>query len=291
MLSMTGFGAGECRRHGKLVKVMASSINRKQADFRISLPRELAFLERDVRDQLKACVQRGAVNVVVELCDEDGVAAKTHVNLELAKSCWANLQALRRELGIAEPPTLRDLLAMPEIFTVGAPPLPEADLRELALTALTAALAGLCATRRGEGAALQADLLERHARLGRILARVNAKAPDVPRYYREKLLQRLKEFGADLPVDDDRLAREVTFFADRADITEEITRLTSHLQQLAELLKADDSMGRKLDFLIQELSREINTLGAKASDKDIAVCVVDFKTELERIREQVQNLE
>ncbi len=291
MLSMTGYGSGESRRSGKQVNIVASSINRKQVDFRVSLPRELMFLEPDIRDVLKSRINRGAVNVLVDFTDEGGTPTETQLNLPLARSCWQNLMTLQEELKIAEPPTLKDLLAVPDIFTLGAPPLPEEELRAMTMEALTETMTGLMKTREVEGKALQQDLIARRKTLKDVLAGILELAPRVPVAYREKLEQRLQEFKADVPFEEERLLKEVMLFADRADITEETTRLASHLDQMLTLFDADGVIGRKLDFLIQEMVREINTIGSKCSDQDIAIAVVDFKTELERIREQAQNIE
>ncbi len=291
MLSMTGYGDGKCQRHGKQISVLANSVNRRQLDLRISLPRALAFLERDFRERLKHQIQRGVVTVLVDYCEEGGELRETRLNLPLAKSCWRHLQTLQQELGLDKGPTLGDLLAVPEIFTLGASELPEDELRSMALEALDAAIAGLMASRKTEGEALQADLEQRRRNLAEILDQISALAPRVPQHYREKLLQRLREFDAKLPVDDDRLLKEVLYFADRADVTEEITRLASHLEQMRQIFAAAGPVGRKLEFVVQELMREINTVGAKGSDQEIAVCAVEFKSELERIREQVQNIE
>ncbi len=135
MRSMTGYGSGETRGHGKQISILANSINRKQADFRLSLPRELVIIEPDLRDALKKSIGRGAVNVMVELTDEGGTPSQTQVNLPLAKSCWENLKTLERELELEQPPTLSDLMAVPDIFTVGAPPLPEEELRSMTMIA------------------------------------------------------------------------------------------------------------------------------------------------------------
>ena len=291
MLSMTGYGTAEEHHNGLVLTMLVNSCNRKQTDFRISLPPELQFAEPNIRQHLGHHVKRGMVNVQVELSSESEATTELHINRPLARSLWKDLQELCRELELPDKPGLQHLLSAPEVLAPGMQLPPPETLMDMLTSALEKAVEGLIETRRQEGAHLKQDFKERLEKLHEILARIRAQAPRVPRYYGEQLRQRLDEHLPDLPVDEDALLREVALVAERCDITEEITRLQSHLEQFEPLLENDGVIGRKMDFLVQELFRETNTIGSKAHDSLIATAIVDFKTELDRIREQARNIE
>ncbi len=291
MYSMTGYGNGQCKRHGKKITVMASTINRKQMDLRISLPKELLQFEQEFRKRVTRDIHRGAVTVLVDFTDEAGIPTNAAVNIPLAKSLWESLKTLKQELGVEQELKLTDLLAVPEVFMVGAPEISEAELLSMAMEALEPAITGVMETREEEGNALHEDIVQRRENLVAILREIEKLAPRVPEIYRNRLNARLAELDGEIGVDDERILKEVMFFGERSDVTEETIRLASHLEQMLHLFDTEGPIGRKLDFLIQELVREINTIGSKATDKDIAMQVVEFKAELERIREQVQNIE
>lgn len=290
---MTGHGRGECAQSGYKVAVEVSSVNRKQSEITVHLPRELEILEAQVRDAVNQVVARGRLAVRVTLHTADNAAGgQVRVNTALAKAYAVELKKLSLELKLKDAVTLENLLRCPGVLQAEGG-LEEAEALWPAMEkALQGALAGLCKMREREGANLAKDLSARIKLIQQAWTRVKKHAPEVQVRYREQLLQRIKMAGLEtVAADDERLLKEVVLFADRSDITEEVTRLQSHFQQFADCLKAKEPVGRTLDFLAQEINREINTIGSKANDAVIAREVVTMKTELERFREQVQNVE
>jgi uncharacterized protein (TIGR00255 family) len=290
MLSMTGFGNGETVRDGRKLSVVVNTVNRKQLDVRLTLPRELAHKEADIRKRINTVLSRGAVTFCAEF-DVDEQPSTVGINLPLAKDLWRQMNVLREELGVAEDLKMSDLFSVPEIFAIGGTDLSVEDMESMLEEAVTPALDALVESRKREGEALKVDVTQRRQILVDLFEKIKATVPQVPGLYRERLLARIKEFDAKLEIDEERLIKEVLIFADKSDVSEEMTRLESHLDQMDGMFQLDDSVGRKLDFLIQEMGREINTTGAKAAHKDVTKLVVDFKAELEKIREQIQNVE
>ena len=290
MISMTGYGTVEGHFQGKRITINISSVNRKHSDFRFSIPRDLFFMESDLRSALSDFVQRGAVNVSIELSDDDSKDAEVHYNNALIKASWESLTKLAKELGTNEP-TMNDLLQIPDLFNPMPPDFNSDELKNKIFDLYKEALNELIETRKVEGGRIKVDLEERRQNLIHFLSEIVKQAPQVSVNYREKLIQRINAIDEELGMDEEKILKEIMFFVERSDITEETTRLASHIEQMHILFNTKGPIGRKLDFLIQELVREINTIGSKANDKDIAHFVVEFKTELERIREQVQNIE
>jgi len=292
MKSMTGYGRGEGARHGLKITVEVSSVNRKQTEVAVNLPRDLEVLEAQIRDEINRRVSRGRVTVRVALQGAPGAAGKTRVDLALAKSYTRDLRRLGKELGLDDAITL-DLLARLPGVVQPAEDISEAEeLWPATSAALHAALDMMLQMRQREGAFLAKDLKKRITQMRRGVARVQRLVPQVVQHYRAQLLQRIQEAGLPAPgLDEERLLKEVFYFADRSDVTEELTRLQSHFQQFDDCFKSAEPVGRTLDFLSQEMNREINTLGAKASNSQISREVVHLKAELEKFREQVQNVE
>jgi len=289
---MTGYGRGECARGGLKVTVELSSVNRRQAEFAVTLPRELELLENQVRDLINRHVARGRVSGRVSLqLGSDGAAAKQHINAPLAAAYARELSRLAKELRLAGPVTLDHLVRAPGVFQTDETLAALEDLWPVVRQALTRALRALVKMREREGAHLARDLAARVAVMRRCAARIRAQAPRAAARYRRQLLQRLRAAGLAAAADDERLLKEVVLFADRVDIVEELTRLESHFRQFDACRKSGQPVGRMLDFLAQEMNREINTIGSKANDAGIARQVVVLKAELERFREQAQNVE
>lgn len=289
---MTGHGRGAAQSGGIRVEVEISSVNRKQLDLSCVLPRALAFLESRVQEVASAALVRGRVTIDVAVKRARDSHGAVRVDEALAAEYLGALRALSRKLKLpADAVTLRDIVAQPGVLRVEAP---EEDV-ELVWPALRAALEqalkGHTAMREREGKKLAADLTRRAARLGKLLGLIRRAAPGVAGRYRVALLSRVRAALQELPVPEERIEREIVLFADRSDVSEELTRLDSHLDQVGVMLRGRDPAGRSLDFLAQELLREINTIGSKANDAEIAGRVVEFKAELERFREQVQNIE
>ena len=293
MKSMTGYGRGECTAKGARITVELNSVNRKQAEVSLSVPSELESIEPDLRDLILASVSRGRVSgrVVLQYTGASRASAVA-VNETQAKAYRRELSKLAKSLKIPDNLSLDSLLRLPGVLESAQPTLDAKAFRAPIKSALGQALEGLLSMREKEGGNLGRDLAKRLAKLRRIVKRVAKLAPDVLKHHRERLIERLKKANVDVPdMDDDRLLREIVYYTDRTDITEELTRLGSHFVQLEECLSDVVPVGRKLDFLAQEMFREINTIGSKANDANISSEVVTLKTELEKIREQVQNVE
>lgn len=291
MNSMTGFGHGTSSRLPHTIDVQISSYNRKQLDIRVKSSRGLESVEKEIRDLVAAAVSRGSVFVNINRTAEGEGAAEVHVDAELARQVQVAAAGIAAALEIDGTITIRDLLAIPDLVTVRSSELPEADTLALVREATQTALAGFTAMRAVEGEAMLTDLSGRRETLRDMLQKIREIGPKIVDRYREKLFERVAELVEGIEHDDERLHREVVVFADRCDITEELIRQDSHLQQMQTLFDDSEPVGRKLDFLIQEMVREINTIGSKSQDAETARIVVDFKTELDRIREQVQNVE
>ncbi|MBT3914015.1 MAG: YicC family protein [Verrucomicrobia bacterium] len=293
MKSMTGYGRGECTAKGASITVELNSVNRKQAEVSLSVPSELESIEPDLRDLILASVSRGRVSgrVVLQYTGSSRASAVA-VNETQAKAYRRELSKLAKSLEIPDNLSMEGLLRLPGVLENTQPTLDAKAFRAPIKSALGQALEGLLSMREKEGGNLGRDLAKRLAKLRRIVKRVAKLAPDVLKHHRERLIERLKKTNVEVPdMDDDRLLREIVYYTDRTDITEELTRLGSHFVQLEECLSDVVPVGRKLDFLAQEMFREINTIGSKANDANISSEVVNLKTELEKIREQVQNVE
>lgn len=291
MRSMTGFGRGEATANGWKVDVELSGVNRKQADISVNLPAALMELEAEARNLLTKAVSRGRIGAKVTLSHTDAGDNRLLFDEDLARQYVAAAKRLSQETGIDTRITAADLFRAPGIFKIdelGARP---DDVREALMSALGSALSQLVRMQQDEGSHLRADLEARLDCIVREVEGITALAPLVPIGHRQNLMKRLGESGLELDLGDERLVREIALFAERCDVTEELTRLASHVALFRTYLASDEPMGRNLDFLCQELNRELNTIGSKANDAGIARCVVHSKTELEKIREQVQNVQ
>ena len=288
---MTGFGRGSAVTGAWLAKVELSTVNRKQAEVVVQLPRELAQIEGRIRKQVQGTVSRGRVQVSVNLEHAEGGPAAVQVDAPLASAFEAAFIALSGLIGRDVVPSAADFLRQPGVLAIGSREM-DAESAWLAIEpALDEALAQLTTMRTREGADLLADFTARLHTLDVLRQRIAAAAPDRPLRQRELLLKRLRDLGLELDPTDERVLKELALFADRCDITEELTRLDSHCAKFREYMQAAEPPGRALDFLCQEIFREFNTIGSKANDAAIAQTIVEAKTELEKIREQVQNVE
>ncbi|MBT3289187.1 MAG: YicC family protein [Victivallales bacterium] len=292
MHSMTGYGRGMAEREGTRVAVQIAAVNsKKQAEIRFSIPRELGGLEPFVRKQLKERVERGSLNVGLSYeLGPEWRGRSVVLDLEVASHVLAELREFARREHLAIDIRVGELVAVPGVVQ-HQNELPDDLLRELAQEAITKAVDELDVMREAEGAALAADLKGRCAKLQGLAAEVAARADLAQTQHHDRLRERIAKLGLELATDDERLAREVAFHVDRSDVTEELVRLRSHFEQFTVLLEQAGAVGRKLDFIAQEMSREIGTLGAKTIDSEISTQVIDFKVELGRIREQVLNVE
>lgn len=290
---MTGYGRGECSESGFKITVELSSVNRKQSEISFALPREMEMLEAPMRDLINRHVARGRLNVRVGLhSGASNLSAQMHLNVPLAKAYARELGRLSRQLKLPGQVTLDHLVRAPGVFQTDEQIVEEQDFWPCVQKALQRALLTLVKMREREGVHLAQDLAKRIAIMRKATTRIQGHAPKVAKRYREQLIERVKTAGLATPAeDDDRLLKEIVYFADRSDITEELTRLQSHFQQFQDCQKSGEPVGRTLDFLAQEMNREINTIGSKANDSLISREVVTLKAELERFREQAQNVE
>ena len=293
MKSMTGYGRGECAQDGFKITVELSSVNRKQAEVSVTLPRELEQLETQIRDVINRHIARGRVNARVSLHAAEGkISARNHINELLAKAYAAELKRLAKQLKLSGEVTLDQVLRAPGVFQTDEDLAGTEDLWPAVEKALNQALAALLKMREREGAHLAKDLTTRIGVMSNAVAKIRKQTPTTAENYRQNLLARIKSTGIEnIALDDERLLKEVVLFADRSDISEELTRLQSHFQQFEDCRKSKEPVGRTLDFLAQEMNREINTIGSKANDAVISREVVTLKAELEKFREQAMNVE
>lgn len=290
---MTGYGRGDCSQDGFKITVELSSVNRKQSEISINLPREMEMLEAQIRDLINRYIARGRLTVRVALhSGASKLSARMHLNVPLAKAYARELSRLSKQLNLPGPVTLDQLARAPGVFQTDEQIAEEEDFWPAVEKALRQALAALVRMRQREGAHLTQDLSKRITLMRKAAAQVQKHAPGVAKRYRQQLLERIQSAGLEAPgAEDDRLLKEVVYFADRSDISEELTRLQSHFQQFDDCRKSKEPVGRMLDFLAQEMNREVNTIGSKANDSLISREVVTLKAELEKFREQAQNVE
>jgi uncharacterized protein (TIGR00255 family) len=293
MKSMTGYGRGDCSQDSFKVTVELSSVNRKQTEISVNLPREMELLEAPIRDLIHRYVARGRLTVRVSLHAGAGKsAARMHLNIPLARAYARELNRLARQLKLPGPVTLDQLARAPGVLQTDAELAVEEDFWPAVRKALEQALPRMIKMREREGAHLAQDLARRMAVMRKAAAQIQKQAPTVAERYRLQLIERIRSAGLEAPAaDDERLLKEVVYFADRSDISEELTRLRSHFRQFEDCRRSSEPVGRMLDFLAQEMNREINTIGSKANDSLISHEVVTLKAELERFREQAQNVE
>ena len=290
MRSMTGYGRGDADYAGAKFSVELNSVNRKQSDIVMNLPRDLAGLEPRIRQAINEQISRGRMNVLVVM-HQGANGAALALDTALARSYHEAMLTLQKELSAPGEITIGTILQAPGVMRSPEQSIDADDAWPVVQRALGTALNELIKMREREGKHLAKDLIHRLKTLRKEIKEIRALYPEVVKKYRAVLRERLEKAGLDLPLDDERLLKEVTIFADRSDISEELTRLESHLAQFAHHLRKNEPVGRTLEFITQEIFRELNTLGAKSNDAGISQHVVACKSELEKIREQIQNLE
>lgn len=277
---------------GRRISVECASVNRKGIEIAVALPKPLAILEPRIREEVQRVVRRGRVNITITLEDAGATAQQSIVDKSVARRVLAELQELQEELSLSGQISLELILRSPGVLKNPTEEIlvPE-ELWPSLQTALAQALERLSLMRRKEGAHLVSDLVKRVRLLESAAKAIRSRVPAILRARRDHLKRRLEELGSPVDADDPSLARELALMAERSDITEELTRLESHFAQCREALAGTEPAGRALDYLAQEMFREFNTLGNKAGDATISRRVVQSKAELDRIREQVANLE
>ncbi|MGH8023915.1 MAG: YicC/YloC family endoribonuclease [Limisphaerales bacterium] len=293
MKSMTGYGRGECARDGFKITVELGAVNRRQSEISINLPRELELLESPVREAIHARIARGRVTARISVHSGEGQScARMHINKRLAAAYADELSRLAKQLKLEGGVTLDQVVRAPGVFQSDEELVEAEHIWPTVRKSLDQALTALVKMREREGSHLATDLAARIGIMRKAVEKIRKQAPLTAENYRRQLLERVKAAGIDsIASDDERLLKEIVLFADRADIAEELTRLRSHFQQFDDCRKSAEPVGRTLDFLAQEMNREINTIGSKANDAVISREVVTLKAELERFREQAQNVE
>ena len=289
--SMTGYGKGEARQDDITVTVEIKTVNHRYADISVKLPRTFLSLENGVRKQVAAVVGRGKVDVYVnyELASEAQVVPK--LNNELAVAYHKLFVELAGNLNLQDRISIDHIINQRDVVRVEEAEIDEATLETCLRSATAGALESLLAMRTAEGEETRKDIEDRLNVTETILAQIEQRAPQVPAEWQERLTERLERLQQNVEWDPQRVAQEIAVYTDRCDISEEITRFKSHLVQFRGMLDDQEPVGRRMDFLVQELNREVNTMGSKSNDAELTTAVVTLKSELEKIREQVQNIE
>jgi len=290
MQSMTGYGRRQLSVDGREMTVEVKTVNHRFLDLSFRMPRNLGFLEELIRKELPRNLKRGHVDVFIAYRNTRSDAREVRVDESLLKAYQEAMEKAAVQVSAENDIRLSHMVQLPEVLTVQEKEEDQEAVTALAAQALSLALEDVKAMRAREGEALKADLTFHLQELERLAALIANQAPEVAKAYRSRLEARLAQLPIE-PVEPQRLAQEVAIFADKCAIDEELSRLSSHVAQFYQMLEAKGETGRKLDFLVQELNREINTIGSKASDAAITQWVVDAKSEIEKLREQVQNVE
>ena len=289
--SMTGYGRAVQTIDGREITVELRSVNNRYLDCTVKLPRMFSFAEDSVKNRVKAAVSRGKVDVYIGVNAAQAADVQVAVNRPVLESYLAALRQIESEYGVRDDVTVMSLARLPDVFSVEKTEEDEQKLTQDILSVAEEAISRYNTMRETEGAALEADLRGRAATILERVALVEARSPVTVAEYRERLRQKMQEVLQNTAIDEGRILQEAAIYADRIAVDEETVRLRSHLAQLGDMLTKGGAIGRKLDFLLQELNREANTIGSKCNDLELSNIVVDMKAELEKIREQTQNIE
>jgi uncharacterized protein (TIGR00255 family) len=288
---MTGYGRGQSVQNGSKYSAELNSVNRKQSDIVVTLPRELSELEARIRDVVLTEVARGRLNVVITCHHSPSAPQNLALDAGLARTYYRAMLDLQKELKAVGEISIETVLRAPGVLRVPEEHISPDKAWPQIETALKEALRELVKMREHEGKHLAKDLIQRLKSVRGCARKIGQLQPGVEKRYRQTLQERIERAGIDVPIEDERLVKEIVFFADKSDISEELTRLESHFIQFAHHLRKREAVGRTLEFMCQEIGREFNTLGAKANDVEISQLVVICKAEMEKIREQIQNIE
>ena len=289
--SMTGYGRAVETVNGREFTVEVRSVNNRYLDCNVKMPRMVSFAEDAVKQAVKAAVSRGKVDLFITIKSEADADTKVTLNASVLRGYLDAMHQMVEEFGVQDDISVSTVSRLPDIFTVEKPEVDEDALKADLMSVVAKALEGYNAMRATEGAALDADLRSRGNTILELVSQVEAGNAQTVVDYRARLENKLKEVLANTAIDESRILTEAAIFADKVAVDEETVRLRSHLEQMNHMLTAGGAMGRKLDFLLQEMNREANTIGSKCTDVRLARIVVDIKAELEKIREQTQNIE
>ncbi len=290
--SMTGYGKAEGVLAGRKFTVEMKSVNHRFLEIAIRMPQFLSPLETEMKRRMGEKLSRGKIDVSIRIGDGDAVSeSRLALNLPLVRNYYALLNQLKEEFNIDENISLAALTGMRDVFVPAEIVEEPADLWEGVSSVLNEAVESLSMMRRKEGESLTLDLKNRLKEIASFLERIDVRVPAVVSDYQNRLSERIRELTAGVALDEVRLLQEVAIMAERSDITEEIVRFRSHVSQFYDLLAGEDAAGRKIDFLLQEMGREVNTIGSKSGDVEISRLVVEIKSELAKLKEQAQNIE
>ena len=289
--STTGYGRAVETVNGREFTVELRSVNNRYLDCNVKLPRSLTFAEEAVKQAVKATISRGKVDVFITVRSEGASDVKISLNTAMVEGYLTAMKQMVADYNVQDDISVSILSRMPDVFTVEKPEVDEQQLLADLLSVVQQALVNYDAMREAEGKALENDLRSRGNTILELVAQVEAGNGQTVSDYRIRLENKLKEVLSNTAIDESRILTEAAIFADKVAVDEETVRLRSHLEQMNNMLTAGGAIGRKLDFLLQEMNRESNTIGSKCSDVRLARIVVDIKAELEKIREQTQNIE
>lgn len=289
--SMTGFGRAEEVLNGRDILVEIRSVNHRYYEFSSRIPRAYGYIEEKLKSLLNGRIARGKTEVSVTVSSVEGKEAVIEVNEAIASGYVDALRKANEKLGLTDDITLSQMMRLPDIFTVRKVQDDEDQVWQDVKAVTEKALDNFVRMRETEGVRMKEDLLFRLENIEKMVSDVEVRSPEVNAVYRDRLYNKIKEVLADKNVDESRLLTEAAIFADKTAVDEETVRLRSHINQFRSMLELDEPVGRKLDFLIQEFNREANTIGSKAQDAKITKTVVELKSEIEKIREQIQNIE
>lgn len=289
--SMTGYGRQKGENERWEVQVEIKSVNHRYLDLNVKVPRIYSFLEEPIKTAVSAAVARGKVDIYLSITAKEGGDVKVSPNLALAGEYLRALEQVRDTYSLKDDISVMELAHMPDLLTVAREEPDAEEVKAQVLEVLGRALEEYNAMRRTEGERLCEDIARRGQEIGKMVDQVEQRSPQSVEEYRQKIAQRMTEILGDSDIAEQRILAEAALFADKVSVTEEVVRLRSHLSQLQKMVQGDAPVGRKLDFLVQELNREANTIGSKANDYELAQIVIEIKAEIEKIREQIQNLE
>lgn len=289
--SMTGYGAAEEILNGRNIRVEIKSVNHRYFEYSARVPRSCGFLEEKLKRLLSGVISRGKVDVGVMIQTVEGANEEITINKEVAKSYIEALRSVKDEFDLVDDLSLSVVAKFPDVFTVVKAQTDEDALWADVESVAKKAAAAFVEMRQTEGEKMKADVLNRAAYIEEKVGFIEKRSPETVKEYRERLYNKMLEVLEGKQIDEARIIQEAAIYSDKVAVDEETVRLRSHIGQLREILELNEPVGRKLDFLIQEVNREINTTGSKCSDVEIAQVVVDVKSEIEKIREQIQNIE
>ena len=290
--SMTGFGHGEVSNDkNQKVTVEMKSVNHRYCDISLKLPKKLAMFEANIRNIMKEYASRGKIDIYVSYEDLSETAVSLHYNQSMSEEYIQVFKKMQEDFNIETKITAEALAKYPEVVTIEEVQQDEEVWWELLEAALRQAAEKFVETRTIEGANLKRDLLGKLDQMAADVAFIEERSPQIIAEYRSKLEEKVKEFLEDSTIEENRIAAEVTLYADKIAVDEEIVRLQSHISSMTDVLESDESIGRKLDFMAQEMNREANTILSKSSDVDLADHAIELKTNVEKVREQIQNIE